>query len=175
MIDNDLNSSVRSIARDMEASKFLIRQEVHKDIRYFSYKMRKSQSLSLPMNYKRKYFADAELFNKLKLPLQLNMLLFSTDEKKIRSESDCELTEQQLTCSLLTRWKVSDESQTPSPHYGVWWSLAMVTLYLHSSFCTASHSTGGLHQVLEKVMLPLIESIAAGKPFIWQQDCAMPH
>ena len=41
MIDNNPNGSVRSIARDMGVSEFLIRQVVHEDICYFSYKMRK--------------------------------------------------------------------------------------------------------------------------------------
>ena len=39
--DNDPRKSVGFIARDMEVSEFLIRQIVHEDIRYSSYKMRK--------------------------------------------------------------------------------------------------------------------------------------
>ena len=42
MIDNDPRKSIRYIPRDMGVSKFLISQIVHEDIRYFSYKMRKT-------------------------------------------------------------------------------------------------------------------------------------
>ena len=53
MIDNDPGKSIRSIARYMRVSKFLIRQLVHGD--------------------KRKDSA-AELFNKLKDPFEWNIL-----------------------------------------------------------------------------------------------------
>ena len=40
MFDNDPSKSIRSIARDMGVSEFLIRQQVvHEDIRYFSYNL----------------------------------------------------------------------------------------------------------------------------------------
>ena len=38
MIDNDLSQSVRFIARDVVVWEFLIRQVVHEDMKYFSYK-----------------------------------------------------------------------------------------------------------------------------------------
>ena len=43
MINNDPNMSIRSIARDMNVSEFLIRLVVHEGIQYFLYKMRSSQ------------------------------------------------------------------------------------------------------------------------------------
>ena len=43
MIDNDPPKSTRAIARGTGVSEFLIRQTVHEDIRYFSYKMRRGQ------------------------------------------------------------------------------------------------------------------------------------
>ena len=49
MMHNNPSKSIRSIAMDIEVSKFLIRQVVHEDIHYFSYKMRKSQFLSPAM------------------------------------------------------------------------------------------------------------------------------
>ena len=42
MIDNDPSKSIKSLAKDMGMSELLIKQVVHEDIRYFSYKMRKS-------------------------------------------------------------------------------------------------------------------------------------
>ena len=63
MIDNDPNKSVRSLARDMGQSEFLIKQVVHEDNRHFSYKMRKGSFLSQAMTGKRK-IQVAKLFNK---------------------------------------------------------------------------------------------------------------
>ena len=66
--------SNRSIARDIDVFEFLIRQIVQEDICYFSYKMRNGYFfLSLAIKDNRKDCA-ANLLNKLKYPLQLNML-----------------------------------------------------------------------------------------------------
>ena len=72
MIDNDPRKSNRSITRDLGVSEFLIRQVVHEEIRYFSYKLRKSQFLWQAVKDKKKDY-DEKLFNKLKHPLQPNI------------------------------------------------------------------------------------------------------
>ena len=41
MIDNNPSESIRSKVRDMGKSEFLIKQVMHQDIQYFSYRMRK--------------------------------------------------------------------------------------------------------------------------------------
>ena len=51
IVDNDLSKLFSSITRDMGLSEFLI---WHKDIHYFSYKMRKSKFLSEAMKDKAK-------------------------------------------------------------------------------------------------------------------------
>ena len=61
-------------------STFLIGQEVHEDIHYFSYEMRKGQFFSHFMKDKRKEHA-AKPFDKLKHPFQLNMFCFSKMRK----------------------------------------------------------------------------------------------
>ena len=68
MIDNDPNKSVRSITKDMGESEFLIRQVVHKDRWYFSYKIRKGQILSKVVKDKKKDHAVL-LSKNLKHPL----------------------------------------------------------------------------------------------------------
>ena len=73
MIDNNPSKSIRPIARNMKESELLIRQVVHEDIRYFSYKIRKSQFLS-QATYHKKKDNTVMLLNKLNHPLQLNML-----------------------------------------------------------------------------------------------------
>ena len=56
MINNDPSLSINSIARDIGMSEFLIRQVVHDNILYFSYKMRKYQFSSQAIKEKRKDF-----------------------------------------------------------------------------------------------------------------------
>ena len=88
MINNDPSKSIRSIARDMETSEFLIKQL------YFSFEMRKGQFLSQSMKDKRKD-QGAKLLNKLKQPLQPNWFLFFSDKKDfcqdqmVNSENNC--------------------------------------------------------------------------------------
>ena len=108
MIDNTPSPS-KSI-RPITVSEFLIWQIVHEDIHYFSYKF-----LSQAMKNKMKDDA-AKLFNKLKHPFQLNILWFFSNQKKILPESDCELAEQPLVCSVPTKWTNRDEKETPSSH-----------------------------------------------------------
>lgn len=53
-IDNDPFKSIRSIARDIGVSEFLIRRVVLEDIWYSSYEMRKGQFFSQGIKDKRK-------------------------------------------------------------------------------------------------------------------------
>ena len=78
MIDNKPSKLIRSIVRDM--SEFLIRQVMHEDIWYFSYKIRNGQFLSQAMKEKRKDHT-AKLLNKLKYSFEPNMLWFFPVEK----------------------------------------------------------------------------------------------
>ena len=80
MTDNDLSKSIMSIARDIGVSEFLIKLEVHEDIRYFSYKIRKGQFLSQTMKDKKKD-RTGKLLKKFKHTLQLNIFQYFTDEK----------------------------------------------------------------------------------------------
>ena len=78
-------------ARDKGVPEFLIRQAVHDDIWYFSYKIRKGQFLSKAMKDKKTDHA-AKLLNKLEHLLQQNIFWVIADEKKFLPESDGELT-----------------------------------------------------------------------------------
>ena len=62
MIKNNPSKSIKSIAREIGVSKILIRQIVHEDIQYFSYKMREDQFLLQAMKDTRKD-STAKLFN----------------------------------------------------------------------------------------------------------------
>ena len=71
---------MRAIAKDMRTSEALIRRCVSEDLRYKSYKMKKGQLLTAKAKQKRlKHYQ--KLLNKLKHPLQRNMIWFFFDEK----------------------------------------------------------------------------------------------
>ena len=52
------------------------------------------------------------------------------------------------------------------------WSLKMVTLFLHSSSHMASDTMTEVYiKCLEEIVLFWIKRVAAGRPYIWEQDC----
>ena len=111
----------------MGMSEFIIRQIMHKDIWYFSYKMRKSQFLSQAMKYKRKG-CTAKLLNKHKQASpQTEYALIFCRREKILLGSESEFTE----CSVTTKCINSEENQTPSSHHSIWFGLVL----WHNNHC----------------------------------------
>ena len=96
---------------DMRVSEFLIRQVVHKDIRYYSYKMKTGQFLSQPKKDKGKERVT-KLLNKFKHPFQSNMLCSFSDERFLPG-SEVELIKQPW-------WNRNTQSTS-------WCSLSLVT------------------------------------------------
>ena len=78
-IDKDSGKSMRTIAKDMRTSEALIQRCVSEDLRYKSYKMKKGQLLTAKAKKQLKHCQ--KLFNKLKHPLQRNMIWFFSDKK----------------------------------------------------------------------------------------------
>ena len=64
IIDNDPSESIKSVAKNMEMSKFLIRHIVPENIHCFSYKTRKNQFLSQAMKDKRKELSNFLVISK---------------------------------------------------------------------------------------------------------------
>ena len=79
-INKDLGKSMRAIAKDMRMSEALIQRCVSEDLRYKSYKMKKGQSLTAKAKKKQLKHCQ-KLLNKLKHPLQCNMIWFFSDKK----------------------------------------------------------------------------------------------
>ena len=80
IIDNDPGRSMRSIARELDVGESTDRRCVYEDIRYKSYAMRARQLLRETAKQKREY-RGIKLLNKLKHPLEPDMLWFFSDEK----------------------------------------------------------------------------------------------
>lgn len=175
MIDNDPSKSMRSIARDTGVSEFLIRQTVHEDIRYFSYKMRKGQFLSQAMKDKRKARA-AKLLNKLKHPLLPNMLWVFSDEKNFCQD--------QMVNTQNNRWLAVSPKDVPRVMKNKYPANIMVFGVVTSDGDVMPPfmfpqglrlNTDGYIKCLEEVVLPWIKGVAGERPYAWQQDSAPCH
>lgn len=175
VIDEDPSKSMRAIAREKGVDESVVRQVVHEDIRYFSYKMRKGQFLSQKMQEKRLKHAK-KLLNKLKHPLKPNMLWFFSDEKnfcqdqKINSQNNRWLAvspkdvprvmQTKFPVTIMVFGVVSSEGDVMPPHF------FPEGLRL---------DTDGYIRVLTEVVKPWIDRVAAGRPYVWQQDSAPCH
>ena len=80
IIDNDPGWSMRSIARELDVGESTVRRCVYEDLRYKSYAMRTEQLLTEKAKKKRES-RGKKLLNKLKHPLEPDMLWFFSDEK----------------------------------------------------------------------------------------------
>ena len=112
---------------------FLIWQVVHEDIHHSSYKMRKVQFLWPTMKDKRKdHAAKVVFFNRLKYPFQPVILCFFI----FRRKNSCH---DQMVKSWHNRWlalsyrmyRLWGKANVQFTSLYLWWSLAMVTWYLH--------------------------------------------
>ena len=123
VIDDGPSKLIKSVTRDMGASEFLIKQIVHEDVQYSSYKMRNGQFLSRAIKDKRKDHA-AKLFKKTQTtPPTECALLFLKWEK--------------------FRQNLSINDEKPNTQFIWWWLgwlLMIVTLCLHSSSHMVSDS-----------------------------------
>ena len=165
MIVNNPSKSLRSIAKEMGISEFLIKQVLHEYIQYLSYKGRKGPFFLYhrPWRNKRNERA-AKLLNKLNHLLQPNM-----------PKSDDEFTEQ-LACFVPSRCPVRDGNQIPSSNHSLW----MVTNDgdVTTSFIfpqLVRNNTEIYRKGLEKTVCPSIEGRPVGRPYFWKRDYAPWH
>ena len=80
IVDDNPGRSNSSIARELDVNERTVRRCVYEDIRYKSYAMRTRQLLRETAKQKREY-RGIKLLNKLKHPLEPDMLWFFSDEK----------------------------------------------------------------------------------------------
>ena len=101
MINNNPSKSFRSIAVNMGVSKFLIRQVVHEEIQYFSYKMWKEPIFitDLEGQQERPHW---KAFQQIEASSLVEQDLIFLRWEKFLPRSDDELTEQLLACFVPT-------------------------------------------------------------------------
>ena len=172
-IDKDPGKSMCMIAKDTRMSEALIRRCVSKDLRYKSYKMKKGQLLTAKAKEKRLKHCQ-KLLNKLKHPLQRNMIWFFSDEKNfcqdqaVNNQNNCWLA----VCSE----DVPKVMQTKFPAtvmvFGVILSHIMPPYIFQKGLKV---NTVEYLKVLEMHILPGICKVANGRPYVWQQDLTPCH
>ena len=175
VISKDPGKSMRAIAKDMKTSEALIRKCVSEDLRYKSYKMRKGQLLTAKAKEKRLKHSK-KLLNKLKHPLQTNMIWFFSDEKNFCQD--------QAVNSQNNRWLAVCPKDVPK----VMQTKFPATVMVFGVVSSEGHvmppyifpkglkvNTEEYLKVLEMHVLPWIRKVAAGRPYVWQQDSAPCH
>ena len=138
IMDNNPSNSIRSIARNMGMSEFLIWQVVYEGIHYFSYKIRNGKFLLQAMKDRKKN-KNADLFEQTQTSPAF--FSFSFLREKFFQVLDGELTEQLLACSVPTWCTDIDENQIPSPHHGVWGGYLQWWHYATIHLLTGPYST----------------------------------
>jgi transposase len=173
-INYDPGRSMRQLAADFEVSEWLIRKIVKEDIRYRSYSLRRGQFMTAATK-KTLYEKAAALLSRLKHPPAPDILIFS-DEKNFSQD--------QKVNSRNNRWLCDDPSEVPIVMKTKFPATVMVLGVVSNKgdVMTPHVFEAGLRvntevyiNVLSNVVKPWMDEVAAGRPYIWQQDGAPAH
>ena len=174
-VEEDPTKSFTQLAEELGVKSTTINRAINEDLRYTSYRRRKGQILTEKAKENRRTKAR-KLLNKLKKPLEPNMLWFFSDEKNFCQD--------QKHNSQNNRWiacnqsKVQIVSQTKFPQtimvFGVISSEGDV-MPPHVFEQGLRLNTDGYIDLLTNVVKPWILGVARGRPFVWQQDSAPCH
>ena len=175
LISDDPGRSMRKIATDLGVSDFLIRKIVKEDIRYRSYCLRRGQFMSEKTKRVRYEKAKA-LLNRLKHPPAENILIFFSDEKNFNQDQKVNPKNNRWLCddprdvpiimktkfpaTVMTMGVVSNKGDVMPPYFFEAGLKINTEVYL---------------DLLSTVVKPWMDQVAAGRPYIFQQDGAPAH
>jgi len=175
MVNNDPGQSMRALARELNISEKTVRVCMMEDIRYKSYKMRKGQLLTEKMQENR-LKKSKKLLNKLRHPLEPDMVWFFSDEKNFCQDQSINrqnnrwlaycpkdvprIMQTKFPATVMVFGVVSSEGDVMPPHIFPQGLRVNTEVYL---------------DVLEHVVLPWIKNTIGDRPFVWQQDSAPCH
>lgn len=175
VVDNDPCISMREISRQKGTCDSTIRLCMKEDICYKSYKMRKGQLLTKKLKMSR-LMKSKQLLQKIKNPLKPKMLWFFSDEKNfcqdqahntqnnrwlaVSPEDVPRVMKTKFPVHLMVLSVVSNEGDVMPPHF----------------IDEGLRMNQDMYQtILSTVVKPWIERVAAGKPYVFQQDSAPAH
>ncbi|UYV75111.1 hypothetical protein LAZ67_12002507 [Cordylochernes scorpioides] len=173
-IDGNPGKSMRAIAKEMDVGSMTIVRTTHEDLGLKSYALRKGQLLTENMKNNRKGKAAA-LLNNLKHD-SFGMLRFFSDEKnfdvdqKVNPRNDrwiCKdpseipvVMHTKFSASVMVLGVISSEGDVMPPHFFEKGLRMNADTYIN---------------VLETVVKPWMDMVAAGRKYVFQQDSAPAH
>ncbi|UYV80156.1 hypothetical protein LAZ67_18001842, partial [Cordylochernes scorpioides] len=173
-IDGNPGKSMRAIAKEMDVGSMTIVRTIHEDLGLKSYALRKGQLLTENMKNNRKGKAAA-LLNNLKHD-SFGMLRFFSDEKnfdvnqKVNPRNDrwiCKdpseipvVMHTKFPASVMVLGVISSEGDVMPPHFFEKGLRMNADTYIN---------------VLETVVKPWMDMVAAGRKYVFQQDSAPAH
>ncbi|UYV78315.1 hypothetical protein LAZ67_16000938 [Cordylochernes scorpioides] len=173
-IDGNPGKSMRAIAKEMDVGSMTIVRTIHEDLGLKSYALRKGQLLTENMKNNRKGKAAA-LLNNLKHD-SFGMLRFFSDEKNFDVD--------QKVNPRNDRWICKDPSEIPVVMHTKFPASVMVLGVISSEgdVMPPHFFEKGLRMnadtyinVLETVVKPWMDMVAAGRKYVFQQDSAPAH
>ncbi|UYV67039.1 hypothetical protein LAZ67_4003746 [Cordylochernes scorpioides] len=173
-IDGNPGKSMRAIAKEKDVGSMTIVRTIHEDLGLKSYALRKGQLLTENMKHNRKGKAAA-LLNNLKHD-SFGMLRFFSDEKNFDVD--------QKVNPRNDRWICKDPSEIPVVMHTKFPASVMVLGVISSEgdVMPPHFFEKGLRMnadtyinVLETVVKPWMEMVAAGRKYVFQQDSAPAH
>ncbi|UYV80732.1 hypothetical protein LAZ67_19001555 [Cordylochernes scorpioides] len=173
-IDGNPGKSMRAIAKEMDVGSMTIVRTIHEDLGLKSYALRKGQLLTENMKNNRKGKAAA-LLNNLKHD-SFGMLRFFSDEKNFDVD--------QKVNPRNDRWICKDPSEIPVVMHTKFPTSVMVLGVISSEgdVMPPRFFEKGLRMnadtyinVLETVVKPWMDMVAAGRKHVFQQDSAPAH
>ncbi|UYV79804.1 hypothetical protein LAZ67_18000702, partial [Cordylochernes scorpioides] len=173
-IDGNPGKSMRAIAKEMDVGSMTIVRTIHEDLGLKSYSLRKGQLLTENMKNNRKGKAAA-LLNNLKHD-SFGMLRFFSDEKNFDVD--------QKVNPRNDRWICKDPSEIPVVMHTKFPASVMVLGVISSEddVMPPHFFEKGLRMnadtyinVLETVVKPWMDMVAAGRKYVFQQDSAPAH
>jgi hypothetical protein len=175
LVDQDPGRSMRSLARKLKISEFVIRKKMMQDIRYKSYALRRGQFLSHAT--KKRRLENAKLMlNKLKNPAANNQLIFFSDEKNFSQDQKVNKKNNRWLCVDISEVPVAMATKFPA-------TVMVLGMVNNEGDVMPPHifakglkiNTEEYTKVLKEVVKPWMDEVAAGRHYMFQQDGAPAH
>ncbi len=172
LVDQDPSRSMRSLARKLNISEFIVRKKMAQDIRYKSYALKRGQFMSQATKERRLEKAKL-LLNKLKNPAANGQLIFISDEKNFSQD--------QKVNKKNNRWLCADISEVPIVMATKFPATVMVLgVVSNEGDMMPPHifakglkiNTEEYVKVMKEMMKPWMDGAAVGRHYVFQQDGA---
>ncbi|QQP53137.1 Transposable element tcb2 transposase [Caligus rogercresseyi] len=160
-VQEDHSKSCTKLAEELGVGNTTVRVCINEDLRYHFYKRCKVQILTEKAQENR-FNKVLKLLNKLKHPVHNETLWFFSDEKNFTQ--DQKHNSQNNRCCVRNPHEVPIVAQTKFP--------AAVIVFGVISSDGPETGLGGICGTHEDVVAPWIKKVAAGRPYVFQQDSA---